>query len=146
MIFLRIFLKRIVSASDFFFKRLWPFCAPFSLAFIIVKALEKRQFFLDKKNSREKKQDKKHFNLSNSFTYILEGKTFNLSFPPPDILRKLLSHPSEICVCLSGQANCLLACAHSAVVYDTKNPRMCAPCPVPRRFFFETGLMLEKGE
>ena len=59
MIFLRIFLKRIVSASDFFFKRLWPFCAPFSLAFIIVKALEKRQFFPYKKELTRKQKGKK---------------------------------------------------------------------------------------
>lgn len=39
MIFFRIFLKRIVSASDFFFKRLCPFWAPLSRAFINVKAL-----------------------------------------------------------------------------------------------------------
>jgi len=39
MIFFRIFLNRIVRASDFFFKRLCPFCAPLSRAFINVKAL-----------------------------------------------------------------------------------------------------------
>lgn len=39
MIILRIFLKRIVSASDFFFRRLWPFWAPFRRPFINVKAL-----------------------------------------------------------------------------------------------------------
>lgn len=43
MICLRIFLKRIVNASDFFFRRLWPFCAPFRRAFISVKALENNE-------------------------------------------------------------------------------------------------------
>ena len=36
----KILLNLIVKASDFFFNRLCPFCAPLSLAFMIVRALK----------------------------------------------------------------------------------------------------------
>ena len=40
IIFFRTVRKRILKASVFFFSRLCPFCAPFSLAFISVMALK----------------------------------------------------------------------------------------------------------
>ena len=40
IIVFKIFRKRNVSASDFFFNKLCPFCAPFNLAFMIVIALK----------------------------------------------------------------------------------------------------------
>lgn len=44
MIFFKIFLKRILSASAFFLRRLCPFCAPFSRSFIDFNALKKMIF------------------------------------------------------------------------------------------------------
>ena len=40
MIVFKIFLNLIVKASDFFFKRLCPFWAPFNRSFIVVMALK----------------------------------------------------------------------------------------------------------
>jgi len=37
-----IFRNRMVKASDFFFSKLCPFWAPFSLAFIVVMALKNK--------------------------------------------------------------------------------------------------------
>ena len=68
MIFPKICLNLSVRASAFFFNRLCPFCAPFSLTFIWLRALETCFKVL-------------HAQPATLKTYILEGKTLILSFP-----------------------------------------------------------------